>query len=203
MQDGPFDLYLCVQQSMPEVAEGTQNEINAVLEGCSITAEVKKPEELPNAADAAGVRANYITGRRGDVPIAWILGEGPLAEPLPSTATFSHLTRRSQAASTPPNPTPQPESTPAGPSSTQTRFRTFSQAIQRLKWDRKHATDYYEVGYVDRLDGLMWKGLEDWQLAEEEEGFIPEHRVRQIRRKSDGFVVWDREKRRDSTDVVA
>lgn len=79
------------------------------------------------------------------------------------------------------------------------RFRSASQAMQRLKWDRKHQAIEYEIGYVDRFDGMMWKRLDQWQTHTEEEDFIPEHRIWIIRRVRGHAMVWDREKRIDRT----
>ncbi|KAF2211846.1 hypothetical protein CERZMDRAFT_98278 [Cercospora zeae-maydis SCOH1-5] len=86
-----------------------------------------------------------------------------------------------------------PSSTPSG------RFRSASHAMRRLKWDPKHQAVEYEVGYVDRFDGMMWKRLDHWQMHTEEEDFIPEHRIWIIRRVRGHTMVWDREKRTDRT----
>ncbi|KAK5130255.1 hypothetical protein LTR08_002256 [Meristemomyces frigidus] len=78
------------------------------------------------------------------------------------------------------------------------RFRTGASAIARLKHDVRHASLEYEIRYLDRFEGLMWMALESWGgKATEEEDFIPEHRVRQIRRVEDGVLVWDRRGRLD------
>jgi uncharacterized protein (UPF0248 family) len=91
------------------------------------------------------------------------------------------------------------------------KFRPFSSALSRLLWDPVHRGLLYEVGYVDRFpsaaadeDGLLWKPLDKWQRHTEEEDFVPEHRVRRIRRAGDlnrsaRVVVWDRKMRYDGT----
>lgn len=80
------------------------------------------------------------------------------------------------------------------------RFRTASSAISRLRYHQSHATIEYDVGYLDRFDGLVWKGLEDWGgRATEEDDFVPEHRVRVLKRRVDDFVVWNRVERIDRT----
>ncbi|USW53880.1 hypothetical protein Slin15195_G071990 [Septoria linicola] len=90
-----------------------------------------------------------------------------------------------------------PESSAAGPSH---RFRTAAQAMHRLKWDEKHKSIHYEVGYKDRFDGLMWKPLEEWQAHTEEEDFIPEHRVEYLKQKdAPRRVVWSKKQRYDGT----
>lgn len=84
-----------------------------------------------------------------------------------------------------------------------TKFRTAAAAMNRLRWDALHQREDYEIGYMDRFaPELIWKPLEKWERMTEEEEFIPEHRIRQIRRARDGWVVWDREKRFDGTDGV-
>ncbi|KAK3725917.1 hypothetical protein LTR37_000065 [Vermiconidia calcicola] len=85
-------------------------------------------------------------------------------------------------------------------SSETSRFRTASQAINRLRHDPAHAGVEYDLAFLDRFEGLKWVALEDWgKKATEDEDFIPEHRVRVLRRKEDGVVVWDREQRLDRT----
>ena len=80
------------------------------------------------------------------------------------------------------------------------KFRTAAQAINRLRHDPAHGGVEYDLGYEDRFAGLVWMGLEEWGgRATEEEDFIPEHRVRQLRRRGDGVVIWDRERKVDLT----
>ena len=82
--------------------------------------------------------------------------------------------------------------------SSNTRFRTAGEAISRLRHDPAHATIEYELGYEDRHAGLVWIALEEWGgKPTEAEDFIPEHRVRKLKRQEDGVVVWDRENRVD------
>lgn len=78
------------------------------------------------------------------------------------------------------------------------KFPPASQALSRLRWDPAHTPHNYEVGYLDRFEGLMWLPLEQWGKEIEDEEFIPEHRIRILRRiekQGAGSVVWDREKR--------
>ncbi|KAK5716953.1 hypothetical protein LTR17_016246 [Elasticomyces elasticus] len=80
-------------------------------------------------------------------------------------------------------------------------LRPFSQIQSRLRWDPAHMSTSYEVGYEDRFDksNLIWRILEQWAKATEDEDFVPESRVRTVRRVEDKYVVWDREKRVDRT----
>ncbi|KAK3635130.1 hypothetical protein LTR56_014902 [Elasticomyces elasticus] len=80
-------------------------------------------------------------------------------------------------------------------------LRPFSQIQSRLRWDPAHMSTPYEVGYEDRFDksNLIWRNLEQWAKATEDEDFVPESRVRTVRRVEDKHVVWDREKRVDRT----
>jgi uncharacterized protein (UPF0248 family) len=82
--------------------------------------------------------------------------------------------------------------------STGNKFPPASQALSRLRWDPAHSSFDYEIGYLDRFEGLMWLPLEQWGKETEDEEFIPEHRIRVFRRIDKGrtgVVVWDREKR--------
>jgi uncharacterized protein (UPF0248 family) len=85
---------------------------------------------------------------------------------------------------------------------TPSRFRTAGQAINRLRYDPAHMGIQYDLAYDDRFDGRTWMALEEWgKWATEDDNFIPEHRVRQIMRREDGVVVWDRFGRVDKTGV--
>ena len=83
-------------------------------------------------------------------------------------------------------------------SSSGNKFPPASQILSRLRWDPAHTPYSYEVGYLDRFEGLMWLPLEQWGKETEDEDFIPEHRIRifrKIENRGVGIVVWDREKR--------
>ena len=82
------------------------------------------------------------------------------------------------------------------------RFRNESEAMDRLAHDPRHVGIPYEVGYLDRFDGLQWVALETWMARRlvEHMGYIPQHRIRKFRRRNDQVVVWDRENRFDGTD---
>lgn len=81
------------------------------------------------------------------------------------------------------------------------KFRTAHAAISRLRYDPRHSSVKCEVGYEDRfVDDLVWMPLEEWGgKAVEDENFIPEHRVRQLRVSKDKRVVWDRMNKVDLT----
>ena len=98
---------------------------------------------------------------------------------------------------------PSHQAQPSGDSTAPTgRFRTAAEAISRLRHDPAHAAVEYDLGYEDRFDGLVWMGLENWgRWATEDESFVAEHRVRVLKRREDGVVVWDRENRVDRTGV--
>lgn len=92
---------------------------------------------------------------------------------------------------------PVPE---VGPSD---KFSSASQAISRLRWDPQHQNIEYEVGYLDRFEGMMWLPLAQWgKAAVEDEEFIPEHRVWLIKRSISDVLVWDRKRRRDWTHIM-
>ena len=71
--------------------------------------------------------------------------------------------------------------------------------MNRLRYDEKHMSTDYEIGYEDRFEkALKWKALDKWEKHTEEEEFIPEHRIQQVREKN-GAIVWDRKERTDRT----
>ncbi|KAL8727955.1 MAG: hypothetical protein Q9166_005720 [cf. Caloplaca sp. 2 TL-2023] len=76
-------------------------------------------------------------------------------------------------------------------------LRPAQDIMNRIRHDPSLQISDYVVGYEDRHAGLMWKGVEEWLDTTEEEDFIPMHRIRCFKRRSDGYVVWDREKRID------
>ena len=112
-------------------------------------------------------------------------------------ASFSYAANQSTLST---NSPPSDDSEYTSANKPTSKFRAAGDAISRLRHDPKHAATEYEVGYLDRFEGVMWLRLEDWGgKATEDEEFIPEHRVRQLRRVNDGEVVWDRERRVDIT----
>jgi uncharacterized protein (UPF0248 family) len=114
------------------------------------------------------------------------------AKTLPQRYTMPISTHERASADTHPD-----LSTSQSPS-TGNKFPPASQVLSRLRWDPAHASHDYEVGYLDRFEGLMWLPLEQWGKETEDEEFIPEHRIRVFRRATKGVagdVVWDREKR--------
>ncbi|KAL8790311.1 MAG: hypothetical protein Q9213_000663 [Squamulea squamosa] len=81
---------------------------------------------------------------------------------------------------------------PATPS-----LRPAQDIMSRIRHDPTIQISNFVVGYEDRHCGIMWKSVEEWLDVTEEEDFIPMHRIRYFKRRSDDHVVWDREKRID------
>lgn len=69
--------------------------------------------------------------------------------------------------------------------------------LNRLKWDGAFKSSDYIVVYEDRHAGLMERQVDAWGTESTEETFIPLHRVRSVKKKSTGMVVWHREERID------
>lgn len=94
---------------------------------------------------------------------------------------------------------PTPNSPPTTANPNHTKLPPASQVLSRLRWDPLHAPHDYEVGYLDRFEGLKWLPLEKWGREVEEEDFVPEHRIRVFRRVDPvgggRRVVWEREGR--------
>ncbi len=145
--------------------------------GCLVAAFVGKPPSYNTAAGLIEVRQATAADFHG------LLRE-PVAGDLASTATAVAGVAEGLAGM-----------------GLEARFRTAGEVIGRLRHDPAHAGVEYDVGYEDRFAGTMWKTLEEWGWggATEDEEWIPEHRVRQVRRRGDRVVVWDRVKRVDLT----
>ncbi|KAI5866744.1 hypothetical protein GGS23DRAFT_285456 [Durotheca rogersii] len=77
------------------------------------------------------------------------------------------------------------------------KFRSAGDVLSRLRWDPAMDSGDYLVGYEDRFAGAMERPVDAWKSETTDEEFIPEHRIMYFKRRSDGAMVWDREKRRD------
>ena len=70
--------------------------------------------------------------------------------------------------------------------------------LSRIRYDPAYDAEDYLIGYMDRHSGIKempvmwWKG-EDSTL----EDFIPQSRIKYYKRKSDGTVFWDRDRKLD------
>ncbi len=76
-------------------------------------------------------------------------------------------------------------------------LRPAHDVMNRIRHDENLQMSDHLVGYEDRHVGIMWKGVEEWLDTIEEEDFIPMHRIKYFKRRSDDRIVWDREKRVD------
>ncbi|CAO1599935.1 hypothetical protein XANCAGTX0491_003640 [Xanthoria calcicola] len=76
-------------------------------------------------------------------------------------------------------------------------LRPAHDVMNRIRHDENLQMSDHVVGYEDRHVGIMWKGVEEWLDTTEEEDFIPMHRIKYFKRRSDDHIVWDREKRVD------
>lgn len=77
------------------------------------------------------------------------------------------------------------------------KLRSAHDIMNRIRHDLSLQISDHIIGYEDRHVGTMWKGVEEWLSTTEEDDFIPMHRIKYFKRKSDGHIVWDREKRID------
>ncbi|MCJ1389550.1 hypothetical protein MMC18_002407 [Xylographa bjoerkii] len=84
------------------------------------------------------------------------------------------------------------------PSEPSQRLRPALDILSRIRYDSTYDAEDYLVGYLDRHSGIKempvtwWKGDDNT-----EEDFIPQSRIRYYKRKSDGTVVWDRDRKLD------
>jgi len=107
-----------------------------------------------------------------------------LVEPT-SVANTTRAGNSVAAATARRSPSPNKKLTPA------------SAILNRLKWDDAFDSRDYVVVYEDRHAGLMESPVESWTTESTEETFIPMHRVRAVKKKSTGMVMWHREERID------
>jgi uncharacterized protein (UPF0248 family) len=78
------------------------------------------------------------------------------------------------------------------------KFRSATDALNRIRWDVSMDSSDYLVGYEDRFIGAQEKALDSWKAEQTDEEFIPQHRILYFKRKSDGVIVWDRRSRVDT-----
>jgi uncharacterized protein (UPF0248 family) len=83
------------------------------------------------------------------------------------------------------------------PSPANKKLTPASAILNRLKWDDALDSSDFVVVYEDRHAGLMETPVDAWSTESTEETFIPMHRVRAVKKKSTGMVVWHREERID------
>jgi uncharacterized protein (UPF0248 family) len=77
------------------------------------------------------------------------------------------------------------------------KLRPAHHVLNRLRHDPALDILDYIAGYEDRFLGVREMAVDRWKTENTEEDFIPMHRVVYFRRKSDGVVVWDRERKVD------
>ncbi|MCJ1401161.1 hypothetical protein MMC11_004373 [Xylographa trunciseda] len=87
---------------------------------------------------------------------------------------------------------------PAKSSEPSQPLRPALDILSRIRYDSNYDAEDYLVGYLDRHSGMKempvtwWKGEDNT-----EEDFIPQSRIKYYKRKSDGIVVWDRDRKLD------
>ena len=79
-------------------------------------------------------------------------------------------------------------------------MRTIKEEINKIKWDKRENPEDYSVFYLDRvlnrLIEISYKNIKrlDGEFfvinKNEEDTFIPLHRIREVRKK--GKLVWER-----------
>lgn len=158
----------------------------------------------PTAADAGPLMAKMMTA--GSL----------LAKTITSSRAAGPSTARTTTSSAPAGPSSTSRTTTKAtkarpaftevPSDPSQHFGTAAQAMERFKHDPLHAANEYEVGYEDPSvpNSVIWKRLDQWPEHTDEENFIPENRIRQIRFFAHGcdeaWIVWYRGPRVDETD---
>ncbi|KAI4133655.1 MAG: hypothetical protein LQ347_002117 [Umbilicaria vellea] len=77
------------------------------------------------------------------------------------------------------------------------KLRPALDVLNRLRYDPDFDDEDYVVGYRDRHDGVQELCASLWKSETSDEEFIPQHRIKYFKRKSDNMVVWDRFMRLD------
>ena len=94
--------------------------------------------------------------------------------------------------------TPSPALKVKGP-----KLRTAQDVLDRIKHDPSLKTSEYTIGYLERFDGIMEMPVSNWIRESTDEEFIPQHRIKYIKKKtftgekSSEEVVWSRDERID------
>lgn len=77
------------------------------------------------------------------------------------------------------------------------KLRPALDVLNRLRYDPNFDESDHIVGYRDRHDGVQELSASLWKSDTTDEEFIPQHRIKYFKRKSDNVVVWDRFMRLD------
>ena len=77
------------------------------------------------------------------------------------------------------------------------KLRPALDVLNRLRYDPNLDEEDHVVGYRDRHDGVQELCVSLWKSDTTDEEFIPQHRIKYFKRRSDGVVVWDRFMRLD------
>ena len=79
------------------------------------------------------------------------------------------------------------------------RMRPAQDVLHRIEWNPEvfNSADIL-IGYLDRHDGVLEIDFLVWEKEQTAEEFIPLHRIRFFKSKSNGEFLWHREMRIDS-----
>lgn len=77
------------------------------------------------------------------------------------------------------------------------KLRPALDVLNRMRYDPGLDDEDHIVGYRDRHDGVQELSASLWKSDTTDEEFIPQHRIKYFKRKSDDVVVWDRFMRLD------
>jgi uncharacterized protein (UPF0248 family) len=66
-----------------------------------------------------------------------------------------------------------------------------------LRWDPGLQKSNFTIGYLERFEGIKEIPVAKWITDTSDEDFIPQHRIKYVKRSSDGEIMWDREGRID------
>lgn len=69
--------------------------------------------------------------------------------------------------------------------------------LNRLQWDPSLDVADFTVGYLERFDGIKEMPMTMWTRESTDDDFIPQHRIKYLKRNSDMRIVWHRDERID------
>lgn len=120
-------------------------------------------------------------------------------EEISQSLAAEHLSRLTKDAELQKYAKRKPSPAQSIPETKGPRLRPASDVLDRLKHDSALDASEYHVGYLERFDGVLEMPVTQWVRESTDEDFIPQHRIRWIKRRRQGEedVVWSRDERID------
>ncbi|MCJ1284351.1 hypothetical protein MMC26_003682 [Xylographa opegraphella] len=126
-------------------------------------------------------------------------GEAEEEEEAPEEADFWGPPKPKRTSRSKANHTQRsPEDLSSRPGEPVQPLRPALDILSRIRYDPAYDAEDYLIGYLDRHSGMKEMPVTWWKGEDStEEDFIPQSRIKYYKRKSDGTVLWDRERKLD------